>query len=101
MLFGWPLLGGVLFMAAVGIKLSAALVLPFVLVAARDRRRILAGAALGALVMGVVSYEAFGTHLTSMVDAMVEPGPDERLDFAFDVLVQGVAALARAAKRRG
>jgi AcrR family transcriptional regulator len=40
-------------------------------------------------------------QLTSMVDAMLEPGPDERLDFAFDVLVQGVAALARAAKRRG
>jgi len=69
-LFGWPLLGGVLFMAAVGIKLSAALVLPFVLVAARGRWRILAGAALGALAIGVVSYEAFGTHLTSMVDVL-------------------------------
>ena len=40
-------------------------------------------------------------HLASMAAAMIEPGPDERLDFAFDVLVQGVAALARAAKRRG
>jgi AcrR family transcriptional regulator len=40
-------------------------------------------------------------NLTSMVGPMMDPGPDERLDFAFDVLVQGVAALARAAKRRG
>jgi AcrR family transcriptional regulator len=39
-------------------------------------------------------------NLTSMVGPMTEPEADERLEFAFDVLVQGVAALARAAKRR-
>ena len=40
-------------------------------------------------------------NLAAMAGPMTEPGPDERLDFAFDVLVQGIAALARAAKRRG
>jgi AcrR family transcriptional regulator len=40
-------------------------------------------------------------NLVAMAGPMAEPGPDERLDFAFDVLVQGVAALARAARRRG
>jgi hypothetical protein len=39
--------------------------------------------------------------LAGMVDAMMEPGVEERLNFALDVLVQGVAALARDAKRRG
>jgi Glycosyltransferase family 87 len=69
-LSGWPLLGGALFMVAVGIKLSAALVLPFVFVAARTRWRVLAGAALGALVIGVASYEVFGAHLRSVVDVL-------------------------------
>jgi glycosyl transferase family 87 len=69
-LSGWPLLGGVLFMVAVGIKLSAALVLPFVVVAARNRRRVLAGAALGALVIGAASYEVFGSHLRAMLDVL-------------------------------
>jgi AcrR family transcriptional regulator len=40
-------------------------------------------------------------NLVSMVDAMMEPGPEERIDFALDVLIEGVATLARAAKRRG
>lgn len=39
-------------------------------------------------------------NLRSMVGPMMEPTPEERLDFGFDVLVQGVAALARAGKRR-
>jgi alpha-1,6-mannosyltransferase len=69
-LSGWPLLGGVLFVVAIGVKLSAALVLPFVLVAARRRLRVLAGAALAALVIGVSSYAVFGTHLASMVDVL-------------------------------
>ncbi|HEY7629052.1 MAG TPA: TetR/AcrR family transcriptional regulator C-terminal domain-containing protein [Thermoleophilaceae bacterium] len=38
--------------------------------------------------------------LASMAGALTEPGPDERNDFAFDVIVQGIAALARDAKRR-
>jgi AcrR family transcriptional regulator len=40
-------------------------------------------------------------NLVAMVGPMTEPSEEERLDFAFDVLVEGVAALARAAKRRG
>ena len=38
--------------------------------------------------------------LVGMSDAMVEPGAEERLEFALDVLVEGVAALAESAKRR-
>jgi AcrR family transcriptional regulator len=38
--------------------------------------------------------------LASMSNALTDPGPDERLEFAFDVLVQGIAALARSGKRR-
>lgn len=40
-------------------------------------------------------------NLAAMAEALMEPERDERLDFAFEVLVQGIAALARAAKRRG
>ncbi|HEX6460372.1 MAG TPA: TetR/AcrR family transcriptional regulator C-terminal domain-containing protein [Thermoleophilaceae bacterium] len=40
-------------------------------------------------------------NLAAMAELLTEPERDERLDFAFDVLVQGVAALARSAKRRG
>lgn len=49
---------------------------------------------------GSLPAERFPT-LSSMVEPMLDPDLDERLDFSFDVLVQGVAALARAAKRRG
>src|SRR4051794_15510311 len=69
-LTGWPLLGGVLFVVAIGVKLSAAIVLPFVVVAARSRWRVLAGVALGTLAIGGVSYAVFGSHLTSMLDVL-------------------------------
>jgi hypothetical protein len=69
-LSGWPLLGGALFVVAIGVKLSAALVLPFVLVAARNRWRVLAGVALAAVVIGAASYAAFGTHLKAMLDVL-------------------------------
>jgi hypothetical protein len=49
---------------------------------------------------GSLPADRFPT-LSSMVEPMLDPGAEERLDFSFDVLVQGVAALARAAKRRG
>ena len=39
-------------------------------------------------------------NLASMVGPMTEPDAEERLQFHFDAIVQGVAALARAAKRR-
>jgi hypothetical protein len=39
-------------------------------------------------------------NIVSMVGPMTEPGQDERLEFAFDVLVEGVAALAESGKRR-
>jgi len=48
---------------------------------------------------GSLPADRFPT-LSSMVEPMLDPGPEERLEFSFDVLVQGVAALARADKRR-
>ena len=50
--------------------------------------------------MAALPVERF-PNLVAMARPMTEPDPDERLEFAFDVLVQGIAALARAAKRRG
>ncbi len=38
--------------------------------------------------------------LVGMIDPMVEPDVEERLEFALDVLVEGVAALAKSAGRR-
>lgn len=40
-------------------------------------------------------------NLAAMAGPMTEPGPAERLDFALDVLVQGIVSLAKSAKRRG
>ncbi len=69
-LSGWPLLGGALLVAAVGIKLSAAVVLPFVLVASPRRWRVLLGAAIAFVVLGAASYAIFGPQLASMVKVL-------------------------------
>ncbi len=69
-LSGWPLLGGVLLVVAVGIKLSAALVIPFVLVASPRRWRVLAGVAIAFVVVGGASYAVFGSHLRSLLDVL-------------------------------
>jgi Glycosyltransferase family 87 len=60
---GQPLLGGAALMAAAGIKPSAALVIPFVLVASSARWRILAGAMLGAAALLAVGYLGFGADV--------------------------------------
>jgi hypothetical protein len=69
-LSGWPLAGGLLLVAAVGIKLSAAVVVPFVLVASSRRWRLLAGVAIGTVVLSVVSYAIFGPQLVSMLKVL-------------------------------
>jgi hypothetical protein len=48
--------------AAIGLKLSAAVVAPFALLGALRRNRFLAGAALAALATAVASVSAFGFH---------------------------------------
>src|SRR3954453_11311009 len=67
---GKPALGGAALMAAVGIKLTAGLVLPFVLVASGARVRGLAGAAAAALCMAALGLLVFGPHVTSTVNVL-------------------------------
>jgi hypothetical protein len=67
---GKPELGGAALAAAVAVKVTAGLVLPFVLVASSSRWRVLAGAAAGALVVGVLALAAFGPHLSLMLSLL-------------------------------
>jgi hypothetical protein len=67
---GRPELGGAALAAAVGVKVTAGLVLPFVLVASSARWRVLAGAALGALAISALALAAFGPHVLSMFNLL-------------------------------
>ena len=58
-----PLLGGAALMLAAGIKPSAVLVIPFVLVASSARWRILAGALIGAAALVAIGYLGFGSDV--------------------------------------
>jgi Glycosyltransferase family 87 len=61
---------GVALALALGIKLSAGLALPFVLLGVRPRWRALAAFAAGAVVLGAASLLAFGPGIAKMVDAL-------------------------------
>jgi len=67
---GRPELGGAALAAAVAIKVTAGIVLPFVIVASNARWRVLLGAAIGALVIGVLALAAFGPHVLSVLDLL-------------------------------
>ncbi len=67
---GRPELGGAALAAAVAVKVTAGLVLPFVLVASSSRWRVLAGAAAGALAVTVLALAAFGPHVSSMLNLL-------------------------------
>ena len=67
---GKPELGGAALAAAVAIKVTAGIVLPFVIVASSARWRVLLGAAVGALVIGVLALAAFGPHVLSVLDLL-------------------------------
>ncbi len=54
--------GGAAVLAAVGLKLSAAVVVPFALLGASRRSRFLAGAAIAAIAIAASSLVAFGLH---------------------------------------
>lgn len=71
LLAGRDRLAGSVLMAAVAIKLNAALLLPFLLIGAGTwarRRRMLEGAALGAIPLIAVSLAAFGATLPNLSD---------------------------------
>jgi Glycosyltransferase family 87 len=59
---------GVAGMAAVAVKASAGVLLPFLLLGARRRGRLAAGAALAALVLAGVSWAVFGLALPNLGD---------------------------------
>jgi alpha-1,6-mannosyltransferase len=67
---GKPELGGAALMAAVAIKVTAGVVLPFVLVASSQRWRILLGAAVAAAALAVLALAAFGPHVLSVLNLL-------------------------------
>lgn len=71
---GQPLLGGAALMLAAGIKPSAVLVIPFVLVASSLRWRILAGAVAGAAVLVAMGYLGFGADVFRLGHTLVHDG---------------------------
>lgn len=66
-----PASAGAACVAAIAIKASAGLALPFVLLGARPRRRALAGAAGAAALTAAVSVLAFGKAITKMPAALL------------------------------
>jgi alpha-1,6-mannosyltransferase len=67
---GKPELGGAALAAAVAIKVTAGVVLPFVLVASSARWRVLLGAAVAAVAIAVLSFAAFGPHVLSVLNLL-------------------------------
>lgn len=67
--------GAATLVAGVGVKVTAGLALPFMLIGApraRDRARTLRGAALGLVVLGAVALAAFGGHALGFLGAVGE-----------------------------
>jgi alpha-1,6-mannosyltransferase len=62
--------GGAALVAAVAVKASAGLAIPFVVLGARRRRRTALGVAAGALVVGAISFVAFSDHAAGMVQVL-------------------------------
>jgi alpha-1,6-mannosyltransferase len=67
---GRPEWGGAALMAAVAVKVTAGLVLPFVLVASGARWRVLLGFAAALLAIGLLALAAFGPHVLSMLNLL-------------------------------
>jgi hypothetical protein len=67
---GRPALGGAALAAAAAVKLTAGLALPFVLVASRSRWRVLLGAAVASVAIGIVGLAFFGAHIVGMIDVL-------------------------------
>ncbi|HKN93051.1 MAG TPA: glycosyltransferase 87 family protein [Thermoleophilaceae bacterium] len=67
---GKPELGGAALVAALAIKITAGVVLPFILVASAQRWRVLAGVAAGVVVVGVLALAGFGPHVFSVLNLL-------------------------------
>lgn len=81
--------GGVALVAAVAVKASAGLAIPFVVLGARRRWRALAGVAAAAIVVLAVSALAFSDHAAGLIHVLVK----ERKLVAFDGVPNEVAHL--------
>ncbi|MCW3064277.1 MAG: hypothetical protein JWN32_1449 [Solirubrobacterales bacterium] len=84
---GRDLAGGASAVLAVGIKATAAVMLPFLAIAARRRRRTALGVATAALATAVITYAAFGIEPIHVVS---DAGRDQQLihaDLSFIGLV--------------
>jgi alpha-1,6-mannosyltransferase len=62
--------GGAVIATAAAVKLSAGLVLPFLVIGARRRGRVMIGIAAAAIVLTAIGFLAFGSSLTGMMDAI-------------------------------
>jgi alpha-1,6-mannosyltransferase len=65
-----PFAAGVVIVAAIAVKASAGLALPFLLLGARPRRRALAGVVAASVTLAAVSLLVFGTAITKMAGAL-------------------------------
>ncbi len=64
--------GGAAVVAAIGLKMSAAIVAPFALLGSARRSRFLAGAALSTIAIGATALAAFGTHAPDSIELVGE-----------------------------
>jgi alpha-1,6-mannosyltransferase len=67
---GRPELGGAALTAAIAVKVTAGLVLPFVLVASSARWRVLGGLAAAGAAIALLAVAAFGPHVVSMFNLL-------------------------------
>ena len=81
--------GGAAAVAALSIKVTLGLALPFVLIAARRRRAAATGMALGFAALGIPSLLVFGPHLLDQVHRIAS-------EHLFDTAFSGPDLLARA-----
>jgi hypothetical protein len=80
---GAPAWAGAALAGAVAIKVTAGLAAPFILLAARPRRRALLGFAAAGVALGAVSLAVFGTAPLHMLDAL-------RTQRRFDSIISNV-----------
>lgn len=62
--------GGAVIATAAAIKLSAGLVLPFLVIGARRRGRVVISIVAATIVLAAIGFLAFGSSLTGMMDAL-------------------------------
>ena len=93
LLAGRPAVSGALESIAVGLKASAGLVAPFMFTGARERAKLVAGAAVAALLMLATSLAAFGSRA---LDALILIGQNQERTSEWSIpqrIADGIGAL--------